>query len=373
MKKLPIIINIKKNRFCSFFAILNSLILVLSSSGCGGSRENDLVPVTDAGLEQALVQTINNTILPRVKSFETSATLLEYNTGLFCQNPTLAALDVAQESWRDVSQHWYRLSVYNFGPANDDIVFPTYIFIDSLRLRGTDYLQTVRSEISKNIASDAILDESFFEIQNFQKVGLLLLESLLFETSTENSLEPFAIVSEYQVTSRKCDLLTGASRLLSKKANYINNGWWVSFKGTGIPFSQILRTNELEDGSDSLATILVSIQTHLDYLQKRNVVSVSARLSGHAWENVTASVDEIETFLVGSNESNVSYLSLMQAAGFDSSVTLVEENIQKIRQAIENKQVDLLGSELGHLDGNFKREIPGALAVELGINFTDGD
>jgi hypothetical protein len=35
--------------------------------------------------------------------------------------------------------------------------------------------------------------------------------------------------------------------------------------------------------------------------------------------------------------------------------------------------MDMLEISLGYLDGNFKREIPDSLELDLGINFSDGD
>ena len=105
---------------------------------------------------------------------------------------------------------WYRLSIYNFGPLDDDLIFPAYTFIDSLRLRGTDYTGTVRSEITADISGDFSLDDDYYALKTFNKVGLLALESVIFETaSSEHSQVSENIIAEYQDQSRKCDVLKG--------------------------------------------------------------------------------------------------------------------------------------------------------------------
>jgi len=69
----------------------------------------------------------------------------------------------------------------------------------------------------------------------------------------------------------------------------------------------------------------------------------------------------------------VSFIGLMDVTGFQVAIGSVKSNIAEIRQSIENEDAAMLDIALGKLDGNFKREIPDGLEVELGINFTDGD
>ena len=350
-----------------------TILLLGIFAGCSGERENDPVPVTVESLDVALQESVSQVILPTVDEFVVGSLALQIATESFCSNISSASLQIAQQQWIDVSNSWFKLAVYNIGPLNDDLVFPKYTFIDSLRLRGTNYLSTIRSEISKSLSNEAILNEAFFDSQTFQKTGLLLLEALLFETSSEQLSDLNEITSEYQFNSRKCELLIGASAYLNRNALYVQNGWQTSYLQSANSFEYLLVNDLLEDDSDPLALIIVSVQGHLDYLQKRNVVTVSSSLAGTAWQQMSASIDEVEELLNGTTDATTSYFRLMEFAGFDNSVSLVKENFQRIRQAIESQEVDLLASELGRLDGNFKREIPNALAVELSINFTDGD
>ena len=353
--------------------IIPLLLMIGMFTGCGGDRENDPVPVTFESLEVALQESVSKIILPTVNQFVDDSVAIQNLSESFCSNASTESLLLVQQSWIEVSNSWFKLAAYNFGPLNDDLVFPKYTFIDSLRLRGTNYLGTVRTEISRNLINEELLDAAFFERLTFQKTGLLLLEALLFETSSEQSTELANIVSEYQFNNRKCELLIGAANALERNANYVQYGWLTSYRQSANSFEYLFLNDLLEDDSDPLALILVAVQNHLDYLQKRNVVTISASLAGNSWQQIDASITEIEKLLNGTSDTTTSYFYLMEVAGFDNSVNLVKENIQRIRQAIELQQSDLLASELGRLDGNFKREIPDALAVELGINFTDGD
>lgn len=351
-----------------------SLLLMCLLFGCGGERENDLIQVSEDSLDTALKESVDKHIIPTAIALTTQAKQLSESAVTFCIAPDLSQLSSIQSDWRQLSSQWYKMSGYNFGPLNDDIVFPKYTFIDSMRLRGTDYTQTIRSDITSMIMSSVELTVLYFSRLNFQKVGLLALESLIFETATgEHSKNMSHIIAEYQSTPRKCEVLVGMSQHLVKQAVYVSEGWTINYKNTGTPFRSLFLNHDLEDGSVPMSMLLVSIQSYLDYLQKRHVVTAGAQIADYGWENMIAVIDEVEILLSGTKETEVSFFHLMENAGFKNSVELVKENISRIRQSIQNKDAAALEINFGRLDGNFKREIPEALEVQLGINFSDGD
>jgi hypothetical protein len=151
----------------------------------------------------------------------------------------------------------------------------------------------------------------------------------------------------------------------------VEQGWQVQHKDADQPYRSLFLDDQLDDGSNNLTQLLVSIQEHLDYLNKRNVLNTSATLSGIAWNGFSAAIDEIEILLEGNSE--VSFLGLMEGGGYTDSVAAVRETIATIRSAIDTQDAELLETNIAKLDGHFKREIPDGLDVELGINFSDGD
>lgn len=355
------------------YALFISLCLVFLVN-CDGERDNDPIESSAGSLSLTLEEAVDKTILPAVEEFSRQANQFNIDAGDFCQGPDDSRLNTLQQGWKSLSAQWYKLAIYNFGPVNDDLIFPRITFIDSLRLRGTDYTNTVRTEIANNISADNALDEAFFDSLTFQKVGLLALESLVFETTTsEHSNDSMEIVVDYENSPRKCDLLNGLSNQIVKHVAYIRDGWKVNHKDTGNSFRTIFLNGELEDGAEPLTILITSVQGHLDYLQKRNVAAVGAQIADYSWENISATIDETEALLNGVGETSTSFFDLMTSSGFQNAVALVEENISEVRQTIQDKDPALLEIALGKLDGNFKREIPAGLQVELGINFTDGD
>ena len=117
-------------------------------------------PLTASDLQEVLEQAVDNSVLPAVRNFTTEATALDEAAENFCQLKNASALNAMQQQWRLLLERWYQLAIYNFGPLDDDIIFPPFTFIDSLRLRGTNYTETVRSEISSDLASSADLNLS---------------------------------------------------------------------------------------------------------------------------------------------------------------------------------------------------------------------
>jgi hypothetical protein len=137
--------------------------------------------------------------------------------------------------------------------------------------------------------------------------------------------------------------------------------------------------------------LLASIQDYLDHLKSRNVVNTTATVSQTAWSNISSSISEIESLLENQTDSQpssddndndndndnsnstLSILAFMSAAGSDNAVALVRKHISDAHAAIAAQDSNMLDLALGNLDGNFKREIPDSLDIELGLNFNDGD
>lgn len=350
------------------------LVTLLALSGCGGERANDPVPVSNDNLSAALVSAINLSVIPAVNGFAGQAQRLNSQANEFCENINEAGLETLQESWRELFKQWYRLINYNFGPLDDDLVFPNYIYIDSLRLRGTNYISTVRSDIAADIAGDDELNAAYYAGKTFQNVGLLALESAVFETSSgEHGNAAAEIIADYQNNDRKCDVLKGLANQLLLRAQAVKHGWETEFKESGTSYKELFLAGDLDDGSEPLTVLITSVQGYLDYLQQRNVAITAAPVAGIAWDGIAESIAEVETLLEGTDDTVFSFLGLMETAGFQLAADKVRDNISEINNAIERRDADMLEIALGKLDGNFKREIPDGLEVELGINFSDGD
>lgn len=345
----------------------------LHLSACGGSRSNDAVVVSQPSLDAALQKIVDGNIIPAARRFSEASSSLASLAIPFCDAPTQQGLEELQQQWRTTANTWYGLLPYNFGPLNNDVVFPNFMFVDSYRLRGTHYLATVRSDIAADIAADNVLNEAYFSAKNFQRVGLLALEVNLFETSAEANNTASAIVDEFAEKPRKCEILIQQGLALEKRADQIWQGWTQNYNGSGVPYRDIFIAGNFEDGSTAVAKLLGSVQEFLDYLKLRNVVTTITPLSQTAWQMMTHAIDEVELLVKGDGSTTFTLFGIMTAGGYEMSVETVEENISAVRSGIQSQDASLFGVAVAQLDGNFKREIPDGLEVDLGLTFTDGD
>ncbi len=290
-------------------------------------------------------------------------------------------MEAAQAGWRDLASSWNGLVVYNVGPLDDDAIFPSMIFIESMRQRGRDYTETVREEISRVLGDTDPLDQAFFERASFTTQGILALEVLLFEeSSSAHQTDLPSVLAEYQNTPRKCEYLAGMARLLERRSKRVEAGWTQDFGGTGTSFAETLRAGFLKDGSASLPAVIAVLIEHLDYVKRRKLEgSLDAKLSGHAFINIEANLDAIERFFTppgapaAPGEEVVDFAFVMKARGDGAVVTALHSAVEAARQAAKSSDKAATVTAISALEGLLKRDVPAALGVSLGINFNDGD
>lgn len=355
------------------FNIFILMFVISLVSGCGGERQNDPVILTDTTLATAVRQVIDYSVMPAVTSFSSASKDLEVSVTQLCATPNLVSLNVAQQEWTDLAEAWYHLAPYLFGPLNDNVVLPDYLFIDSLRQRGNDYTATIRNELLNMTNGDMTLNAAYFESLNFQKVGLLALEVGLFQTLSE-SQNNNDIVLELIDQPRKCTAILGLSKYLQSFAAKFNNEWKSNYQQTGKPYRDVFLAGETEDGSEPLTLLLTRIQEHFEYLKQRSVADQAAKIAGQSWLLMSASVSAAEQFLSGlEGMTTVSLADLMTSSGSTVALASVRDNLARAKEAVNDQSPTDFYVACALLDGNLKREIPDSLAVQLGINFTDGD
>ncbi len=353
--------------------VLSVVLFVLAGCGGGGGRSNDPAKLTAENVALALKQAVNATVLPAVDGFATQADAFKSESDTFCAALDESALAALQADWESLFKQWYKLVNYKFGPLINNPVVPEYLYVDSFRQRGNEYTETVRESINADLTSGDALNDAHFAAKPFTEMGLLALEVLIYETASgDHSGSAAAIVSEYQSNPRKCDILKGVANQLVVRANGFQQGWKSDYQNSGTSYGDQIINGTLDSG-ETVTLLLTTIQEFLEHLQSRNAATNIAQLSGLSWQAISASIDEIETLLQGTATTTQSFFSIINETGATGSVDVVRANIAEIREALVNQNAATLEIALGKLDGNFKREIPNGLDIELGINFTDGD
>jgi predicted lipoprotein len=338
-------------------------------------------------LDIAVEEIVDYSITPALNNFFRETETLSSVTESFCasENKVESDLITLQEQWITTNNAWFKLSPYLLGPltTEDFLTAEAFWYIDSYRQRGNDVSATVRSDITDMLAASDTINAATFSNKRFNQVGLLALELLLFETSATQSNTIADITSEYQTTSRKCEILKGQTNELYRRVAVIHNGWNQDYRNSGIGYRDLLVNKQLENtftdsndidgtGTPSFTRLVVSTQSHLDYLTKRNITTSSAQVSNSIWQALGNTYNSLQEFLAGTDNSSITLYQMMDN-GYDANITTLKENMKFFKLSIDEKNTVNFKSFSSALDGNFKRELPQSLNAELGLNFTDGD
>lgn len=338
-------------------------------------------------IDIAVEEIINFTVTPAFDSFREEVGALTALTDSFCTSNSQVDSDSLnlQKQWILTNNAWFKLAPYLLGPltSKDYLTAEAFWYIDSYRQRGNSYISSVRTDISTMLSSADDIVATTFSNKRFDTVGLLALEVLLFETSGSQSQATADITSEYRTTPRKCDILKGQANELNRRTALIHNAWHKDYRKTGIGYRDLLVNKQLEStftesndadgtGTPVFTRLVVSTQSHLDYLTKRNITTQSAQLSDSVWQALEHTQMSLEEFLAGTDKTSLTLYQMMNN-GYDANISALQENMKIFKQSIEEKNTVNFKSFSAALDGNFKRELPDALGAELGLNFTDGD
>ncbi|NVK37230.1 MAG: hypothetical protein HWE18_04835 [Gammaproteobacteria bacterium] len=240
---------------------------------------------------------------------------------------------------------------------------------------------TVRNQVESwvNSSTPTTITDTYFSLKAASLVGLLPLEVTLFETMDTQSKVAVDLVTEFNAKPRKCQVLTGLTYQLQLHANEILDGWKTDYAQTGISYRQLLQDDHLselvenEEGDSSISKLTVSIQDYFDYLKNRNITTETGQISASIWQSVEPSLDAIKEVLAGTDDTNLSLNAIMVNNGFEQTIVSVADNVETLRTAIDETNTVSFQAAAGILDGNFKRDVPDALGVSLGLNFSDGD
>lgn len=342
-----------------------------ASSGGEGMSGGDDRPTGP----EIMANIVGNTIVPDFVAFTSATEAMQTQVDAFCAAPTPDALEAAQSSWRSLSESWNAVAMYNLGPLDDDFIVPKIILVESMRQRGDDYTQTVRDAAVTAIEGEEPIDTGYVEALTFNKIGLLALEVLVFEDSREgNSLDPADVLADFEERPRKCEYLRGINERLVATATEVERGWTESFQ-EGDAFEDTMLGTSLPDGAEPVAGLLLAIQEHLAYIKDRKLDGIlDAQLSGHFHPNITALLEALDRMLEQPDpEDAAGILDFMDAYGFVVEAETVRSNLEAAKTAAASEDREGLSAAIGLLEGNVKREIPDALGVVLGLNFTDGD
>jgi predicted lipoprotein len=372
-----------QNIKAALLAVISSALLV----GCG-SESSTSTKALGSEADVAALQVADNTIIPAVNNFQSQAQSLDNSAELFCSagNTDTVNLTTLQQQWKETTKAWYQVLPFKFGPVvgglDINFVEPIYAYIDYFRFnKGSDNTTSVRNKIKEWVdgPTPTAVTDAFMLEKSASLVGLLPLEVAIFETSDTQSVVAADVLSEFNTKARKCQVVTALSNQLLVRANEIKEGWLVDYAQVGKSFRDMLANNELEDagvndtGDSAISKVTVSVQDYFDYLKNRDVTESTGQISASIWQSVAASLLSVDEVLAGTDETTLSLDAIMKNNSFANTVIYLKDNITTLRTAITNENPTDFKAAAGILDGNFKRDVPDAMGVSLGLNFSDGD
>lgn len=363
------------------FLALSAAAILLSACGASDSKLKTFTSeaeISKSVANNAITEVIDQTIIPAANNFKLQAQTLASKNDVFCASGgiTTANLTAAQNQWQATNVAWFELLPFLFGPMQNGILRPTYSFIDSYRVRGQDKTSDVRVKIKELLT--ATIEDNTFSSLNFQHTGLLALEVALFEDIATQSKDVITLINEY-TSSQKCKILTGYSTELLRQATIIQQGWSADYRETGTSYRELLINNQLESvlsdetGDSAIKKVARSVQEYYDYLGKRAVTSSVAAISDSIWQTLEGSLQSTEKLLKGQAATKLSLNKIMENNKSAQTVVNVQDNINTMRSAVQEKNATDMIAAAKTIDGNFKRDIPDALNISLGLNFSDGD
>lgn len=335
----------------------------LAAVGCSSEE-----PAPPPDFDATAAALANDGVLPAGARFVDAIVALDDAIGTLCGGnpPDATAVETSRERWREASRVWNRYAIYDFGPMSDGIPTPADAFIDSFKAfrQGESHVETLRTELRTIVADGTDLSGDDFTARTYQRVGLVALEVALFETAVEPP-DPAAaaVADELSASPNKCTYLEKQSEVLRDRAVALDAAW--------RPDGGDYLATYLSSTSDALGAVLTAVQGHLEYLERRSIANRGAPISGISYENIDATMDELEVLLnAGDADSLASRLEQAQAQAVrDDHAT----RIAAARAAIGAEDPDALGPELVALGTIHLNDIPQALGITLGLNFTDGD
>ena len=357
------------------FIALSTATVLLTACGSSDSK----LKSETSELDIAAVEVIDNTIIPAATRFQQQTQALADSSTNFCAtgNINTENLSQVQEQWKATHAAWFELLPYRFGPMINGLLSSTYMYIDSYRNNGDKYTGTVRTTITNLLANNS-LSATTFENLSPDRTGLLALEVTLFENSATQSQVPSEIISEFD-GSNKCQILTGYATELVRNATIIQQGWVNNYRNTGKNYRELVINGQLKDTLDdetddiAIKRITVSVQNFYDYLANRNLTTDTAQLAGSIWQSLERALKNTEELLQGTSATTISLNQIMNGNRFEQTVVDLQSNIKTLRTALIDESSINMKAAAAAIDGNFKRELPDALNITLGLNFSDGD
>lgn len=371
-------------------AIAFSLITITSLlSGCGSESDSEII-TSQSEVDLAIETAIKESTVPAIDDFALKISTLNTEIDNFCTGPAdTTKLSTVQNAWKDSFNSWYGVLPFKFGPlsiTNNSSAALDYIdfYRNATAANQTIFLDNSNSEISTFIDAAGTISETSLSNSRPKELGLLTLETALFETLAGDSTTASNIVIDFNNETEKCDFIQAIGYELNTRTTTIQNQWKVDYRNTGISYQTLFSQNTLEEyfssfdddgkGTPASEAVVVSIQEFLDFIGNADIINELNRYGNDTiWSALAKSVDSIEKILDQSDTTELSIYAVMKNNGYEQDVETIKTNIIDLKDKITNKNITDFEAAAKALDGNFKTSVINGLNINKGLTFADGD
>lgn len=349
-----------------------ALTLFVSMFVVGCEMTQTKVEVSPAGLQKVVARSAEVVIIPSIQAWKEASNHFYESSQQFCKVPNSAKLIGLQNEWKQLSLQWNQVIMFDFGPLRDNLFLAKVNFVESMRQRGKNYSNTVRSRLKQRLNDTKTLDKAYFENLNFNLVGMTALELMIFSDFSSKQTDPRSILKNYRNQPRSCQLLIGMSGLNNDIAGYVLNGWQKKHQG-GVAYRDLFAYNQLVNGEKPLTKLVFAMQDYLRYIKQRKLSGhLDATLSGMTYVNMLEGIETIENLFTANGDS----LSLQKyLEALDKQKVSVDflNNLNTAKKQAKDQNREAMKLTYSRLIKMLEKDIPQGLGVDFGMNFTDGD
>ena len=236
---------------------LMALACLATLAGCSSAGDGNGSPKTDYDRQAMLVNYTDNLIVPGYQAFQAKTNDMAAALTAFTASPSAATLATAREAYQDAYKAWQDISVYGFGPADEQL----------LRSNLNIY-PTAAADIESNITAGT------YDLQaaaNLDAKGFPALDYLLYGQPTE--AEVVALYTLDAGAANRKKYLQDVAGLVKQRAEIVYTAW------TGGNYADTFEKAAGTAVGSAVGNLVNQLNTDIDLTKRAKVGIPSGRFS----------------------------------------------------------------------------------------------
>lgn len=263
---------------------------LLGLSACGD--DSPIVEV-DPGRQQFVVDFVDQTLMPTLETFETSAGALRDATGAYAESQNDDTRAAAQEAWRATMNAWQHIELFLVGPAGSmtDVAGG-----EDIRDEVYSWPLTNRCRIDQETLEESYADGALLQAELVNVRGLDAMEYLLFDADTENDCSPISAINmegsweamRANIPARRAQYAATAASLIHATATRLIALWRDGYRDELVGPGDNYGTNQ--EALNAITDALFYLDTEVKDMKLAGVAGVAEVIGADTRESLDANV-----------------------------------------------------------------------------------